>query len=799
MANYHLNMSYGKTGKGVPHISYILGQNKYDYKADEVLYSNSHMPDWAKDQKEFWEAADQYERVNGRIYREIRLSLPNELSNKENIELLNTFIKKELGENYYYSVVIHDKENQINSKYDNIHAHLMFCPRKLDGIKRDKKTFFKRANQFTPEKGGCKKDEIWNTKEKLFQIRKDWELIQNHFLEKNGFDIRVSSDSLKKQREEALKKGDLLKAELLDREPINLEKDLLQKAKKTPDKLEPEEEIIIEEFIRNRQIKELKEELYQLNLEKEKLQKDKENIKELEKNIDLIELCDTINMLDIEISKKEFEQFYNIENLAADKIVPEYTYLLAQIDKLYSELDSDPNLTENQQQKILEKISNLENKLNAAKEILETNKEQLAKEKEYIYESYENEITKLKLSRLHHIDRLKEYSQTDKENFENVHKKLEKDFKDNFINIIEYSVRLKQVQKELNKLKDYEANEKLEETAINIITKGEYKKITKEYNRLAAEIEFLTNNLNHNLLKENDKKIALQKLKILNEKFSEIQSKKHKLDDELSTPEKLSKKIKIIESIKKKMELRKKKYISEEFILKSKIELLKEKLINSNYTQEEYNNILKIFSNSINLKEKELEKIILQKNAYSKYMSESMIQRLAYNKLTGGMYLKLINLYSKKQKLLENKKAELDKLSMFDLKAKNKLKQEIRDLEKECNKIEEDFKKLRSTINEKELMKTIIELTEIKKKTLNKLENMENTARSNLFKEKYKIKIAKELKDCVKPLEINKLKKHMSLQRIGLRNFINTYEQGSTYGSFSLDLEEEKNKNVLEL
>lgn len=32
MANYHMRMSRGNIGKGVPHVQYILGQGKYDYK-----------------------------------------------------------------------------------------------------------------------------------------------------------------------------------------------------------------------------------------------------------------------------------------------------------------------------------------------------------------------------------------------------------------------------------------------------------------------------------------------------------------------------------------------------------------------------------------------------------------------------------------------------------------------------------------------------------------------------------------------------------------------------------------------
>lgn len=87
MANYHLNISYGKVGKGGPHIDYILGQNKYTNKENEIKYTNHNLPNWCKSPKEFWVAADDKERINGTVYKEIRISLPNELSHEKNIEL----------------------------------------------------------------------------------------------------------------------------------------------------------------------------------------------------------------------------------------------------------------------------------------------------------------------------------------------------------------------------------------------------------------------------------------------------------------------------------------------------------------------------------------------------------------------------------------------------------------------------------------------------------------------------------------------------------------------------------------
>ena len=87
MANYHLNMSYGKVGKTNAHFDYITASGKYTGKEKELVYEDHNMPDWVTSAKEFWDLADKNERINGRTYREVRISLPEELTKEETIDL----------------------------------------------------------------------------------------------------------------------------------------------------------------------------------------------------------------------------------------------------------------------------------------------------------------------------------------------------------------------------------------------------------------------------------------------------------------------------------------------------------------------------------------------------------------------------------------------------------------------------------------------------------------------------------------------------------------------------------------
>ncbi|WP_330112699.1 hypothetical protein VSU16_16010 (plasmid) [Cetobacterium somerae] len=67
------------------------------------------------------------------------------------------------------------------------------------------------------------------TSKSLLEIRKIWEDLQNKYLENANVNERVSCETLEKQREIALERGDYLLAESLDRNPIHINGALLKK------------------------------------------------------------------------------------------------------------------------------------------------------------------------------------------------------------------------------------------------------------------------------------------------------------------------------------------------------------------------------------------------------------------------------------------------------------------------------------------------------------------------------------------------------------------------------------------
>ncbi len=168
------------------------------YRDDLVHVEHANMPAWARDTpQEFWKAADTYERANGRLYSEMELALPRELSPLDRLSLVREFVHHEIGQRHPYSFAIHNAKALDGGEQP--HAHIMFSTRVPGGVDREASHFFARANNADPERGGAAKDTTWYAKATLQQLRRDWEDIANRTLERAGLDIRIDHRSLTDQ------------------------------------------------------------------------------------------------------------------------------------------------------------------------------------------------------------------------------------------------------------------------------------------------------------------------------------------------------------------------------------------------------------------------------------------------------------------------------------------------------------------------------------------------------------------------------------------------------------------------
>lgn len=737
MANYHLNISYGKVGKGGPHIDYILGQNKYANKENEIKYTNHNLPNWCKSPKEFWVAADDNERINGTVYKEIRISLPNEISHEKNIELLNDFIDTILEGKYHYSVSIHSKESSYKKDILNTHAHIMFSPRELDGIERNKDIFFKRANAKSPERGGCKKNISWNNIEKLLEIRKLWEDIQNKYLENEKSNERVSCDTLEKQREIALENGDHLLAESLNRNPIHINGALL---KKPEEKLSENHKHKLESFKLNREIKELKDEILKL----ERLEAEKSLKK------------DAIKGIDLELNSFSDSKYQDIldthEKLEGINI---------QILKVEHELLSSFNMETNRLDSLNLLLKNLNNdKLNLEKYL----------------DQFEETIQE---------NEFKVYAE----------EKLKNSFNTMFNIFNQSNYEIKKAEKILKNIPRQLEN--LETTSLNILTKGEYSKLKRELDSNSSKLSYSKAYCN-NFRFGNEKEFNFFKKEIerLSESNKVILSQIEKIKSDYSTPEMKNKKIRIEKSIESK--LLKEKELQESILLDKKItvELLRKTLFKGNESCFDYY-LSEIESKQLKIDLKASKAIEIYN--YFKEIKFEDIERLALNSLSNGRYFKAMKEYKVLDKKRIELQIEKDSYSILSKKllhlgSLSRVNRELKSVNESLLKLEKVFREIQTSIGSKKLHEEISRINNLRDSIGNRYYKQ-----SNMFRKKSKLNefFIKETNKLKRDLYSEKDISNRFTKAFLKINYINL--RGKILGNYLVNFEIEKKKKNYDL
>ena len=206
-AIYHLNARTGSRSKGqsaraaAAYIQRTAEYSRDQDRADELLYTESgHMPAWAEaDPTDYWNAADLYERANGRLFKRLEFALPTALTADEQQELAVGFAHHLTADEHLpYTLAIHAGEGT------NPHCHLLISERTNDGLERSPELWFRRYNAAEPEQGGARKTEALKPKAWLEATREAWAEQANEALEEAGLEIRIDHRSLAAQGIERL-------------------------------------------------------------------------------------------------------------------------------------------------------------------------------------------------------------------------------------------------------------------------------------------------------------------------------------------------------------------------------------------------------------------------------------------------------------------------------------------------------------------------------------------------------------------------------------------------------------------
>lgn len=760
MANYHFNTSFGNISKTSAHASYILAKDKYSYKENEILFADSKLPPWAKNENEFWGAVCEFERANGRGYREFRFSLPNELSVDENISLVNDFIKNTLNDKFYYTVAIHNKEvNSFEKSTQNIHCHLMFNERKIDGIERTAEQFFKRANVKNPHNGGCKKSTEFNPKEKLLELRKDMEVLVNSYYEKNGFEERVTCKSLEKQKELAEQENDLLKAELYDRDPIDINGYLL---KKPIDKMTKEERDKFELFNLTIKIRNLKEMAYSMKIEQQRfeaveksLERDKDiNLKNYveytpenvfdeyisnEKNIIDIEkeiIKNKNNLNDIEL-KTIFTLDKETYNVYCSKELLEKELFVMENYSIKNEIHFNKRFE--LEEKIFKYDTALEISISQYKE---SKPLEFEKQKDILTNEYEEKISVLEINKL---------------NFQNLNNELIKNVENNngygsnsFEDNIEYNLKeyltskndLKVLDSKISKIENQLINENLRDITLNKITNGKLADFENKQTLFDKEIKNCdirinsTNDKSKIDLHLNAKELYKEKLNNLIKEFEPIYNS---IDKEKYNKLKASLEIKLKNNLLNLKE--------ERNSVNNIVAIKKSNFIKTDLTKEFLN---KNISNTEKKLESLEDKIRYCKtrigNTREFYSNEKIIE-LATAKVYKGENIKLMREYDKINDFLDILEEKIKNTGTLNILLKFELNKEKKNLEQKLNEVNSKYKNLTSNMSKENFKSSIDSILLSKEKAITaivKYETSFNKQLGNAKSELYNITSLKQ-------------------------------------------------------
>ena len=223
MAIYHTHISSGSRADGqsaAAKVAYILREGAYGGRDDLVDWGSGNMPVWsAADPRQLFAAADLYERANGRLFVHVWVALPNELTRSERHELVLAVAAALTEAQLPFVYAIHAGDPKSDGEPANPHVHFVISERINDGISRDARRWFRRANRADPAAGGAMKDRALKAVTWVEDARKRIEEQTNEHLARAGYAERVTADSHATRIAAAEARGDTEPAEYLRRHP----------------------------------------------------------------------------------------------------------------------------------------------------------------------------------------------------------------------------------------------------------------------------------------------------------------------------------------------------------------------------------------------------------------------------------------------------------------------------------------------------------------------------------------------------------------------------------------------------
>jgi hypothetical protein len=189
---------------------YIARIGRYCTRGDIVRkVASEDLPWWvtSKSGIEFWQQADSmHMRSNGRLLFSIDIALPRSLSVYQQNQLAENFVFSlarlsvgtKTGGVLTTSYAVHEgmrADDAVTLRRSNPHLHVLISPSIVDGHKRSKENWFRRANANNALESGSPRSTYIGTKRWLLAVRQEWARLANVALKAAGLALRLDHRS----------------------------------------------------------------------------------------------------------------------------------------------------------------------------------------------------------------------------------------------------------------------------------------------------------------------------------------------------------------------------------------------------------------------------------------------------------------------------------------------------------------------------------------------------------------------------------------------------------------------------
>jgi hypothetical protein len=163
---------------------------------EDLIYTRSrNLPAWAENAHTYFQAAERHEGKNRVAFTELKISLPVELTRRQNMGLMHDLVDAIAGDTLPCTYAFHAPRTLTDSSQQP-HLHVLISARRNDEHSRTPAQHFKRFNRAEPWHGGAEKDPAsWHMGAVKAQRQMISDVINMH-LETAGVAARVDPRTL---------------------------------------------------------------------------------------------------------------------------------------------------------------------------------------------------------------------------------------------------------------------------------------------------------------------------------------------------------------------------------------------------------------------------------------------------------------------------------------------------------------------------------------------------------------------------------------------------------------------------